>query len=96
LVKLVSALKMQMLIEPIAVYSETFGNRGLTAMCALNTSSITMHCWDEKSPGTIHLDVFSCSEIIPEVVWECVSEFGIISMDYKFMDRENGFTDIVR
>lgn len=98
MLKLVSALGMQVLegMEPRAMYSDMPGNRGLTAMVGLNTSSITLHAWDEESPGTIHIDVFSCAEIVPEVVWDCMKEFDIVSMDYKFMDRENGFIDIVR
>jgi S-adenosylmethionine/arginine decarboxylase-like enzyme len=87
---------MRMLLEPIAVYSDMEGNRGLTAMCALNTSSITLHAWDEEEPGNIHLDVFSCSNIDPQVIWDAVAEFDVVSMDYKFMDRNNGFTEISR
>ena len=50
---LICKLKMNKLIEPQAVYCDVEGNRGLTCICAIETSHIVLHIWDEPVPQAL-------------------------------------------
>lgn len=91
LAKLVSDLGMKIMMGPISGYSPMIGNRGLTAAVIIETSHIVLHAWDEESPSMLQLDVYSCSEVDPEVVWDAIKEFDPIHVDYKFLDRKSKF-----
>jgi S-adenosylmethionine/arginine decarboxylase-like enzyme len=88
---LVADLGMEILIPPKAVYCETIGNRGMTCICAINTSHIVVHTWDEDEP-TMQLDVYTCAPLELDVVWKAVDKFNPIQLKYKFYDRQGGFT----
>tara|TARA_Y100000310_G_scaffold339490_1_gene432317 strand:+ start:487 stop:861 length:375 start_codon:yes stop_codon:yes gene_type:complete len=91
LLDLVQALGMNILIEPRAVYCDQPGNRGLTCICAIETSHIVFHAWDETEPGLMQLDVYTCAALDLEVVWEAIAKFAPTNVRYKFYDRRDGF-----
>ena len=88
---LVEAIGMKILLGPYAVYSEMPGNRGLTIITAIETSSVSLHVWDEESPGLMQLDVYSCAEFDKNTIFEALQEFNPVHMDYKFLDRTGDF-----
>lgn len=91
LLDLIDALGMKVMMGPYAAYSFMEGNRGLTAVAVIETSHIALHVWDEENPAMMQLDVYSCSEVEPEVVWDAIERFGPVHVDYKFLDRKEKF-----
>jgi S-adenosylmethionine/arginine decarboxylase-like enzyme len=91
---LVSAINMKILRGPFAVYSDVEGNRGLTAVCIIETSHIALHVWDEDDPSMLQLDVYSCAEVNIETVLDFIEEFEPIHTDYKFLNREDKFITV--
>jgi S-adenosylmethionine/arginine decarboxylase-like enzyme len=85
---LVAKLGMNVLIGPHAVYSDKEGNRGLTCITAIDTSSITLHTWDEIAPAHVRLDVYTCSLLNPADVYAAMSEWDIVSVDAYLLDRD--------
>ena len=88
---LISDLKMRPLIEPKAVYCNIEGNRGLTCICAIETSHIVLHIWDEPIPAKMQLDIYTCSSLNMTTVWKAMRSFEPFDIHYKFYDRESGF-----
>lgn len=91
---LIETIQMKVLHGPVSVYCNKTGNRGITGFALIETSHIALHTWDETDPATLQLDVYTCSELDIEQVFKSLSIFKPITMDYKFLDREQGFTDI--
>ena len=89
--ELVSEIKMNVCIEPRSRYVDAPGNRGITGVVGIETSHCSMHVWDEMSPGIIQMDVYSCAEFEPETVLNKLNEFGLVSYEMMFIDREDGF-----
>ena len=97
--KLVADLKMKILIRPKAVYCDSVGNKGMTCICAIETSHIVMHTWDASIPirmahvngAKMQLDVYTCSNLDLSIVWDSLREFGIRGVRYKFYDRNTDF-----
>tara|TARA_R100000030_G_scaffold96832_1_gene85310 strand:- start:279 stop:650 length:372 start_codon:yes stop_codon:yes gene_type:complete len=87
--KLISKIKMKMLGQPIIKYVETTGNRGLTAVACIETSHIAFHSWDETSPGLVQLDVYTCSELDEQTVFDWMTPFAPKEIKWKYYDREN-------
>ena len=77
---------------PYAVYSDMVGNRGLTAVTIIETSHIAMHVWDEVDPALMQLDVYTCSTLDIEDVFDALEEFGPTKIEYKYIDREHDLT----
>ena len=93
--KLVSDLGMKIMMGPISGYSPVVGNRGLTAAVVIETSHIVIHAWDEDSPAMLQLDVYTCSELNPQVIWDAIQEFKPTHVDYKLLDRESKFITVL-
>ena len=91
---LVTNIGMKILSGPHVEYLDVVGNRGLTVVCIIETSHIAIHVWDEPEPAVMMIDVYSCGELHPEKVFEALREFDIVSAEWKFLDRENGLTEI--
>jgi S-adenosylmethionine/arginine decarboxylase-like enzyme len=91
---LVSDIRMKILHGPVAVYCDKPGNKGITAFAIIETSHIALHTWDETDPATLQLDVYTCAELEVDLVFKALSIFQPITLDYKFLDREQGFTDV--
>lgn len=89
---LVNTIGMKILMGPYAIYSDMVGNRGLTAVTIIETSHIAMHVWDEDNPALMQLDVYTCSTLNIEDVFEALDEFAPVHVQYKYIDRENELT----
>jgi S-adenosylmethionine/arginine decarboxylase-like enzyme len=77
--------------NPIAYYCNTNGNRGVTGVAILETSHCAIHVWDEEFPAKVEFDIYSCSDFKPEDIIDILTAFfDPISVEYKFIDRENG------
>jgi S-adenosylmethionine/arginine decarboxylase-like enzyme len=87
--KLILSIGMKRLGQPIAVYCNKEGNRGLTCVSCIETSHIAMHSWDETSPSIVQLDVYTCSTLDKEVVFKYLNEFDPINLSYAILDRKN-------
>jgi S-adenosylmethionine/arginine decarboxylase-like enzyme len=92
---LVDTIQMKILHGPVAVYCDKAGNQGVTAFAIIETSHIVLHTWDEQSPAMLQLDVYTCSTLEIDDVVKALSIFQPMTLDYKFLDREHGFTDII-
>ena len=83
---------MKIIKGPFADYVDKPGNRGLTAIVMIETSHIAFHIWDEKDPGMLQFDLYTCGSLDIDAVFdELRARFDIKSMDYELIDRENGF-----
>ena len=89
---LVKKIGMKVLMGPYAIYSDMTGNQGLTAVTIIETSHIAMHVWDEVDPGLMQLDVYTCSALNIDDVFEAIEEFDPIKVEYKYIDRDNSLT----
>jgi len=92
--ELIEGINMKILFGPEARYVDIPGNRGLTCFAIIETSHIVMHTWDECEPAMIQLDVYTCGALDTDVVFDFLRRFGVIKMDYKFLDRENDLKEI--
>jgi S-adenosylmethionine/arginine decarboxylase-like enzyme len=92
--ELIEGINMKILFGPEARYVDIPGNRGLTCFAIIETSHIVMHTWDECNPAMIQLDVYTCGALDTDVVFDFLRRFGVIKMDYKFLDRENDLKEI--
>jgi S-adenosylmethionine/arginine decarboxylase-like enzyme len=54
-----------------------------------------MHIWDESQPALVQLDVYSCSDFDPKTVFEHLESMKPVVIDYKFLDREKQFIEIL-
>tara|TARA_R110001592_G_scaffold60039_2_gene182510 strand:+ start:1039 stop:1683 length:645 start_codon:yes stop_codon:yes gene_type:complete len=88
---LICKLKMNKLIEPQAVYCDVEGNRGLTCICAIETSHIVLHIWDEPVPAKMQLDIYTCANLDLRNVWNKIRQLEPFNIKYKFYDREKNF-----
>lgn len=91
---LVEAVQMKILHGPVSVYCNKSGNKGVTAFAIIETSHIVLHTWDETNPATLQLDVYTCSDLEIDLVFKALAIFQPITIDYKFLDREHGFSEI--
>ena len=92
--ELIEGINMKILFGPEAKYVDIPGNRGLTCFAIIETSHVVMHTWDECDPAMIQLDVYTCGALDTDVVFDSLRRFGVIKMDYKFLDRENDLKEI--
>jgi S-adenosylmethionine/arginine decarboxylase-like enzyme len=89
---LVDRIGMNILMGPYAVYSDMEGNQGLTAVTIIETSHIAMHVWDEVQPAIMQLDVYTCSTLDVNDVFDAIEEFEPVKVEYKYIDREQSLT----
>lgn len=93
--RLIKTIDMKAMYGPTASYCKMPGNRGVTAFAIIETSHIAMHIWDEPNPALVQLDVYTCAEMDPNSVIELFKEvLEPTKMDFKYLDRENGFTEL--
>jgi S-adenosylmethionine/arginine decarboxylase-like enzyme len=86
---------MKVFIGPYAKYCDMQGNKGLTVMAVIETSHIVMHVWDEVNPALIQLDIYSCGDFDEHDVCKKISkDFDLSKIEYKYLNRETGLTDI--
>lgn len=90
--RLIDAIGMNLAVlpgqtNPIAYYCDVAGNRGLTASAIIETSNITLHTWDEKSPAELQLDLFTCGALDIEGALRFLDEFDPIRVEHLVIDR---------
>jgi len=85
---LVDTIGMKILMGPYSVYSEMAGNKGLTAVTIIETSHIAIHVWDEVHPALMQMDVYTCSALDINDVFNAIQMFDPAKTEYKFIDRE--------
>jgi len=89
LCRLVNAINMKICKSggPHVDYVESEGNNGIAGIVMIETSHISIHCWDKQQPSLAQLDVYSCAEFDPQVVFNYVAEMQPTSMDCMLLDR---------
>ena len=93
--QLVQDIRMKVLMGPFSVYSNMPGNHGMTSVTIIETSHIAVHVWDEVSPALMEMDVYSCTEFDPQLIFDRLqSDFGLAKLEWKFIDREHGLDEI--
>jgi S-adenosylmethionine/arginine decarboxylase-like enzyme len=85
--ELVADIDMKICIPPQARYVDIEGNRGMTALVAIETSHIAIHIWDEVEPALVQMDVYSCAYFDPEIVTNKLNEFGLLYYQKMVIDR---------
>jgi S-adenosylmethionine/arginine decarboxylase-like enzyme len=89
---LVQKIDMKIIQGPYASYVYAEGNRGVTAIVMIETSHIAFHVWDEKEPGTVQFDLYTCGALDKQKVLDAFGEeFEVVSMHYRMYNREVGF-----
>lgn len=88
MLRLIEALDMELFMGPFVKYSNMQDNQGLTGVAVISTSSITAHFWDAVKPGLGQIDVYSCKDVNPQVVFAMLQEFEPTYLDYIFIDRD--------
>ena len=90
--KLIKAIGMKRLGQPIAVYCPKEGNRGITCVSCIETSHIALHSWDESSPAVVQLDVYTCSTLNKQTVFDYLNMFEPKEISYQVLNRDNNIT----
>ncbi len=92
---LVNHIKMKRIIDPVAKYVKTPGNRGMTAAILIETSHIAFHIWDEEDPAKIRFDLYTCGSLDAHAVLNVLDkQFGFTEVHWVLLDRETKFDHI--
>lgn len=87
--ELVNRLNMNILIEPMVVYSDNPGNEGETGFVCIDTSHCSFHSWPHVDEPFAMIDVYSCKCYDADVVISFMKEkFDVLSGHYTMIDRE--------
>ena len=85
---LIEKIGMKIMMGPYAKYCEMEGNRGITCVTIIETSHVAIHVWDEQSPALVQLDVYTCSDLEKNIVFDALKQFKPVKTDHKYLDRE--------
>ena len=85
---LIESIGMKIMMGPYAKYCHMEGNKGITCVTIIETSHVAIHVWDEQSPALLQLDVYTCSDLDKELVFESLKQFNPVKTNYKYLDRE--------
>lgn len=96
LTTLVNKVGMQVVAGPTSVYVDEPGNEGITGTITLATSHAAIHVWDAKNPSLVQFDIYSCKEYGIETVLDHFNEFGAISYEWIYIDRNNGLKPVAQ
>ena len=89
----IDSINMKILMGPYVKYCKMEGNRGITGIAVIETSHIAIHVWDESNPALMQIDVYSCAEFdVDEIANKIKSDFDVVKLDYKYLNRETGLT----
>ena len=89
----IDSIHMKILMGPYVKYCRMEGNRGITGIAVIETSHIAIHVWDEPNPALMQIDVYSCAEFdVDEIANKIKSDFDVVKLDYKYLNRETGLT----
>ncbi len=86
--KLIESIGMKIMMGPYAKYCNMEGNRGITCVTIIETSHVAIHVWDEQSPALLQLDVYTCSDLDTQIVFDSIKQFNPVKINYKYLDRE--------
>ena len=68
----------------------------MTSVTIIETSHIALHTWDEVTPALLQLDVYSCADFDPNIIFELVNEeFDAVKIEKKFINREHGLEEVI-
>ena len=90
--QLIESVGMKIMLGPYAKYCDMEGNRGITCITAIETSHVVIHVCDECTPALVQLDVYTCSNLSTQVVFDSLKPFAPLNIDYKFLDRETSLS----
>ncbi len=91
----VNALDMNILSGPHVSYVDTEGNRGATGVVIIETSHCAIHVWDEPNPSLVQLDVYTCGELNPGIIFDMIKDrFDPARVEHKYLDREFGLQEL--
>lgn len=76
--------------NPISYFCNLPGNEGITGAAILETSHCSIHSWHED--GVLQFDLYTCSPLDLEVVFQQFEQFEPVKIEYAFFDRENELT----
>jgi S-adenosylmethionine/arginine decarboxylase-like enzyme len=93
LTHLVQKIGMKILMGPYATYCSVPGNAGLTAVVIIETSHIALHVWDEGELGELQFDVYTCSSLNLDDIFEELEQFELHKLEYKFLNRQRGLVE---
>lgn len=94
LTMLVNKIGMKILMGPYATYCDVPGNAGLTAAVIIETSHIVLHVWDEDEIGELQFDVYTCSSLNPQDIFDELEQFKPVKIEYKYLNRDKGLTEV--
>ena len=94
LTTLVHKVGMQVVAGPTSVYVDEPGNEGITGTITLATSHAAIHIWDAKVPGLVQFDIYSCKEYSIESVLDHFNEFGLVSYEWIYIDRNDSLKPV--
>lgn len=95
LTQVVQKIGMKILMGPYATYCEVPGNAGLTAAVIIETSHIVLHVWDESEVGELQFDVYTCSTLNPQDIFDELTQFDPTKIEYKYLNRERGLVEVL-
>jgi S-adenosylmethionine/arginine decarboxylase-like enzyme len=94
LTTLVQKIGMKILMGPYATYCSVPGNAGLTAAVIIETSHIVLHVWDEDEIAELQFDLYSCSSLNIQDIFDELAQFDLVKLEYKYLNREKGLTEV--
>jgi len=86
---LVKKVRMEVVAGPTSVYVNEPGNEGITGTVTLATSHSAIHVWDKETPSLFQFDIYSCTCFSAEEVLEHLNQFGLVSYEYIYIDRND-------
>lgn len=93
--QLVKVIGMKKIIDPVAKYVKSEGNRGMTAAILIETSHIAFHIWDEQWPAKIRFDLYTCGSLDAHQVLQILDKhLGFTEVQWILLDRESGFVHL--
>lgn len=93
---LIHIMGMRVLAPATGAYCPRPELRGVTVVVPIETSHVALHIWDEERPSLVELDVFSCGEVDPGAVMAHLASMRPVRVETKFLDRADGFREIIR
>ena len=92
---IVEVLDMKILSGPHVSYVDQAGNRGATGVVVIETSHCAIHVWDEPDPKLIQIDVYTCGNLDPHVIFDLIKDrFDPVKLEHKYLDREHNLIEI--
>jgi S-adenosylmethionine/arginine decarboxylase-like enzyme len=90
----VVSIGMKVLSGPHAAYVDVPGNEGVTGVVIIETSHLALHVWDHQDPPLLQLDVYTCGDFNPQIIFDKLKEFHPTKIEHKYLDREHSLKEI--